>query len=146
LRSLLDVNVLIALVDENHTFHRLSHSWFADHRNEGWASCPITENAVVRILAGDKYKRTERLTVQDVTEALRGFDQSTHKFWPDDITVTDARSISTDFIHGAGQLTDVYLLALAVKNNGRFVTFDQRIPLVAVPAANQDNLVVLVDR
>lgn len=146
MRSLLDVNVLIALVDENHTFHRLSHRWFATHRDEGWASCPITENAVVRIIAGNTYRQVRQLSVQDVTDALNGFDRSTHEFWPDDITIIDGSTISTNHIHGAGQLTDVYLLALAVKNGGRFVTFDQRIPLIAVPKAKQENLMILVDR
>ncbi len=46
-------------------------------------------------------------------------------------------------MHGPRQLTDAYLLALAVAQGGRFVTFDRGLPLSAVPAATADALVVL---
>lgn len=145
MRSLLDVNVLIALLDENHTFHQLAHQWFAEYGGYGWASCPITENGVVRIMAGAKYNRARRLSVQDVTEALTGLIRTNHQFWADDISVRDGVRISADLIHSSGQLTDAYLLALAVKNKGRFVTLDQRVPLVSVPSARHENLMTLVD-
>ena len=81
----------------------------------------------MRIIAGNTYRQIRQLSVQDVTDALNGFDRSTHEFWPDDITITDGSTFSTDHIHGAGQLTDIYLLALAVKNGGRFVTSEGKI-------------------
>ncbi len=44
---------------------------------------------------------------------------------------------------GPRQLTDAYLLALAVRNKGRFVTLDGRVPLAAVPGATAKHLVVI---
>ena len=42
-----------------------------------------------------------------------------------------------------GQLTDVYLLALAVRHGGRLVTFDTGIPLTAVRKATTQKLLIL---
>ena len=53
--ALLDVNVLVALFDPDHVHHDLAHDWFADHRSRGWATCPITENGVIRVLANPAY-------------------------------------------------------------------------------------------
>lgn len=68
---------------------------------------------------------------------------ATHQFWPDEISVLDAGSIDRTRVHGPRQLTDVYLLALAVHRRGRFVTFDTAVPLAAVPGAAGRHLVVL---
>mgnify|MGYP006198871517 CR=1 FL=1 len=59
------------------------------------------------------------------------------------IALHDANHAHHDYIHSPSQLTDLYLLALAVAHQGRFVTFDQRIPLSAVHGALPQHLVVL---
>ena len=53
--ALLDVNVLVALFDDGHIHHEAAHDWFTDNRALGWASCPITENGVMRILGNPSY-------------------------------------------------------------------------------------------
>ena len=53
--ALLDVNVLIALMDPRHVHHEQAHSWFAGSAPSAWATCPITENAVLRILGHPRY-------------------------------------------------------------------------------------------
>ena len=53
--ALLDVNVLVALFDSSHVHHEVAHDWFADHRAQGWATCPHTENGFVRVLANPAY-------------------------------------------------------------------------------------------
>lgn len=53
--ALLDVNVLITLVDHQHVHHEPSHRWFEAHGSDGWASCPLTQNAMLRILGNPCY-------------------------------------------------------------------------------------------
>ena len=53
--ALLDVNVLIALVDPQHVQHEPSHLWFQAHGCHGWATCPLTQNALLRILGNPRY-------------------------------------------------------------------------------------------
>ena len=57
--------------------------------------------------------------------------------------VRDSRRLSASRVHGPKQVTDLYLLALAVAHDGRFVTFGDAIPMSAVPAARPEQLVVL---
>jgi predicted nucleic acid-binding protein len=78
--------------------------------------------------------------VERLTEAVA---TAHHRFWPDDISVLDADIADRTRIHGPRQVTDVYLLALAVRHRGRFVSFDASIPLAAVRGAEQKHLVAL---
>jgi hypothetical protein len=79
-----------------------------------------------------------------VAERLRlaTVDES-HEFWADGVSVLDPAVVRLDRIHGARQLTDAYLLALAVRQGGRLVTFDRAVPWQAVPGATAAHLVVL---
>jgi len=144
MRALLDVNVLIALLDGSHAFHGRAHAWWAAHSGKGWASCPLTENAVVRIMCHPSYSAARRFTAAEVIGALTAFTSGTdHRFWPDDLSFRDASLFDPTRIHGPKQLTDLYLLALAVGNGGRLATFDQAIPLPAVKKAETKHLIVL---
>src|SRR5665213_3241146 len=136
MRALLDVNFIIALLDPDHAFHERAHIWWAVNLKRGWASCPLTENGVVRVMSNPNYSENARFTPNDLIERLRKFAaQSNHEFWPDEISLRDEKFFSTERIHGARQITDLYLLALAAKNHGRLVTFDKGIPLSAVSNA-----------
>jgi hypothetical protein len=138
----LDVNVLIALFDSDHTSHRVAMSWFAEHAREGWASCPITQNGCIRVMANAGYPNA--LPVQSVMNHLADACQANvHEFWSDKVSLLDSELIDSTRIHGPRQLTDIYLLALAVAHQGRFVTFDAKIPLTAVRKARAQNLFVL---
>jgi predicted nucleic acid-binding protein len=87
------------------------------------------------------YSRKMRFTPGDLIGRLRQFvGHSDHEFWPDGISLRDATLFATDRLHSSRQLTDLYLLALAVSRQGRLVTFDQSIPLSAVPSAQAANL------
>lgn len=144
MRSLLDVNVVIALLDPDHVFHERAHEWWADHDHEGWASCPVTENGVVRIMSHDRYGERGGFSPADLIGRLSTFARETaHQFWPDDVSLRDAAVFAADHIHGSRQVTDLYLLALATAHEGRLATFDTSIARSAVPAATPDNLVVL---
>lgn len=142
-RALLDVNVLVALFDADHPHHDMAHDWFSDHRHDGWATCPLTENGLIRVLTNPRYGGTV-LGVSDMTDRLRAFRASgQHEFWPDAISITESSIIKQGFIRGSSQVTDVYLLALAHRHGGRLVTFDRSIPLAAVPGATGDMLAVV---
>jgi predicted nucleic acid-binding protein len=53
--ALLDVNFLVALFDPDHIHHDAAHDWFADERAHGWATCPLTENGLVRVVTNAAY-------------------------------------------------------------------------------------------
>ena len=140
--ALLDVNVLIALLDSDHTLHGTAMSWFAKHAREGWASCPITQNGCVRIMSNPSYPNA--LPVQAVMQRLtEACGEDVHEFWSDEVSLLDPDVVDSTRIHGPRQLTDIYLLAMAVEHDGRFVTFDAGIPVAAARKATKHGLVVL---
>ncbi len=142
MRSLLDVNVLIALLDPDHTLHDVATSWFIRHGRGGWASCPLTQNGCVRIMSNPAYPnvRPVESVIKRLGDACRG---SVHQFWPDDVSLLDARTADSSRILSSTQLTDLYLLALAVAHGGRFVSFDKSITLAAILGARPQHLLTL---
>lgn len=142
MRSLLDVNVLIALLDADHAEHRTARQWLAAEIQHGWASCAITLNGFVRIVSQPRYPSP--VTPWEAMRLLRaatGTDH--HSYWECKTTLLDETAIDPRRVHGSRQVTDIYLLALATAHGGRLVTFDRTIPLSAVPRAKAANLVVL---
>ena len=144
MRALLDVNVVIALLDPDHAFHERAHEWWAAQAASGWASCPIVENGVVRVMSHPGYSRRARFTPGDLISRLRTFaGQTDHEFWADDVSLCDGKLFTAERIHSSRQLTDLYLLGLASKHGGRLATFDQGIPISAVRTAKAGSLCVI---
>jgi toxin-antitoxin system PIN domain toxin len=142
-QSLLDINVLIALLDQDHAFHPRAHAWWKKDRPQ-WASCPLTENGVVRIMASPNYSKARQFTVAELVSLLQTFTAATkHTFWPDTVSIRDATRFDHARILSSKTLTDIYLLSLAVEKSGRLVTFDQGIAISAVSRAAPKNLHVL---
>ena len=141
-RALLDVNVLIALLDEGHLLHHTATRWLERELAQGWATCPITENGVVRIMAQPAYPNPQpaALEAERLAEACR---HPSHAFWPAPISLLQQGLIDWQRLLGPRQITDAYLLALAVSQGGRFATFDQRIGLDVVPSARAGHLRVI---
>ena len=129
---LLDVNVLIALIDSSHVSHRLAHDWFVREQRRSWATCPITENGLVRIIANPKYPNALPTAADAMALLAQLVSVAGHVFWPDDISLRDADRFSAARMLIAGQVTDSYLLALAVSKGGRLATLDRRLSGVAV--------------
>ena len=129
---LLDANVLIALGDSNHP-HRVAALRFFETLATvgGWATCPLTENAFTRILGGRSYPDGPGST----GEARRLLNSLVaapgHQFWPDDLSLSDALTFPA--LPASPHLTDIYLLALAVKRGARLATFDQGIDASLIP-------------
>ena len=142
MRALLDVNVLIALHDHDHAHHRLAYEWLDRHIDQGWASCPLTQNGMLRVMSQSSY--TNNQSLQNLVKRLRHFTATKHHvFWPDDISLLDEAFIDADKLLSPRQLTDAYLLTLAVKHGGRLITLDKRIPLNSVKGVKALNLISL---
>ncbi len=142
MRALFDVNMLIALSDPDHAHHSRAFAWWNDHQEEGWASCPLTQNGFVRVISNAGYRHPRRLA--DALAQLGGLvKRPTHAFWPDDVALADPAVFEHGRLLGPNQITDAYLLALVVKNGGRLVTLDRGVPLRAVRGAEAKHLVVI---
>jgi toxin-antitoxin system PIN domain toxin len=140
MRALLDVNVLLALMDKDHVHHVPALAWWRANNDQGWASCPLTQNGFVRISCQRTYAGARSMA--NAIEQLQVAEAS-HEFWPDDISISDSSLFDHGHVLGPSQLTDVYLVALAVKKGGRLVTFDRAIPLAAVRGAEREHVVML---
>jgi uncharacterized protein len=130
-RSLLDTNVLIALLDPAHIHHDIAHHWFANLGETGWATCPITQNGFVRIVSQPRYSNPVSTAL--AAALLASFVSApAHEFWPDSISLCERNLIDATRLMTASQITDSYLLALAVKNGGILVSLDSRLLTSAV--------------
>ena len=141
MRSLFDVNFLIALLQPDHVHHQQAQSWWEANESDGWASCPLTENGFARVVAQTGPRPlTAAAALRFLSEQVAS---TNHAFWPDDISLTDTDFFRFDRILGPKQLTDIYLLGLAVRNDGRLATFDRSISALAVKGAERRHLIVV---
>lgn len=144
MRALLDVNVLIALLDEAHIHHVQATSWLERNIQHGWSTCPITQNGCIRIMSQPAYPGA--LPVAVVQERLaEAAENSDHEFWPDDVNFLKKDGLVWTKVLGHRQVTDAYLLAMAVHNKGCLVTMDRRISLGVVTGAKPKNLSTISD-
>ena len=129
---LLDVNVLIALIDPTHVGHDSAHQWFSETGAASWATCPLTENGVIRIVGNPRYPNSagSPAAVAPIVASLKRLPG--HLFWKDDLSLVASDLVDVDHVATPGQVTDTYLLALAVANAGRLATFDRRLSTKAV--------------
>ena len=124
--SLLDVNMLIALAWPSHVHHGKAQAWFSKNASLGWATCPLTQCAFVRISSNQKII-PEAVTPKEALALLDAVvKQATHTFWEDDISILD-NHIPSDLLVGHRQITDAYLLGLAIQHGGRLVTLDRGV-------------------
>jgi uncharacterized protein len=130
---LLDVNVLVAFAWPAHVANERVTRWMARHAQEGWATCPFTQAAFVRILSNPAFS-PDALTLRDAVALLTtNLKHSAHRFWASDISFSEAIRPFQDRIVGHQQVTDAYLLGLAMHRKGRFATLDRSV-LALVPA------------
>jgi toxin-antitoxin system PIN domain toxin len=142
IRALLDINVLLALLDGDHADHALARAWLNREIHNGWASCAITQNGVVRIMSQPRYPSPVAPAVAADLLA-QACATAHHEFWNCEVSLLDPLLVDRRRLHGPRQVTDAYLLALAVARDGRFVTFDRSVVMSAVPGAMAAHLTVL---
>lgn len=128
---LLDVNVLLALLDPIHPQHAVAHAWFVTVR-VSWASCNLTQNGALRIMSHPRYANAVASTAQAAELLVELCGQPGHVFWPADLSLLDSPLVDRGRLLQSGQVTDSYLLALAVKHGGKLATFDKRLVTGAV--------------
>ncbi len=131
---LLDANLLIAMGDPNHEHHARSHGWFHSEPGRAWATCPLTENAFLRIMGSAEYPGGigDPAVLRDLLAQMCSFPG--HQFWSADLSVRDA-SLFPD-LTSTRMLTDVYLLALAVAHRAKLATLARRIDPRLIPAGD----------
>jgi len=132
-RFLLDVSVLLALVDAHHEMHETVFDWYVAKGSNSWATCPLVENGFARIISQDAYPNVN-FSIPMAIDCLRTLTTNAegHVHWPDDVHVTDSNVFSFPELFSHRRLTDVYLLALAVKHKGILATLDTRMSLAGV--------------
>ena len=143
MRALLDVNLLIALLQPDHAHFERAHEWWDANREHGWASCPLTQNGFIRILSSQStYERP-----MPISRALDALAERTlhtdHAFWADNVSLLDTALFERTHMLGPKQLTDIYLLGLAVRNGGRLATLDRTIPIAAVRGADAGHIAIV---
>ena len=130
---LLDTNVLIALLWSSHAHHDLAAKWFGRHRSRGWATCPLTEAGFVRIVSNPAFSR-DAVTPREAADLLAANTVAAdHVFWPDNQPFAAATEFTGQRLVGHQQVTDAYLLGLALKQGGVLATLDERIAALTTP-------------
>lgn len=142
-RLLLDINVLIALLDDAHVHNAAALTLFQQPGLK-IATCPLVENGVLRVLNLPGYSQYGPAGFEPVRAKLAlACADVDHAFWPDDISLRIDGLVNWSRVFGHGQITDLYLLALAVAHQGALATFDHRIALNAVVGAEKSHLLLL---
>ena len=141
---LLDVNVLVALAWPSHSLHERVILWFEKHARRGWATCPFTEAAFVRLLSNPAFS-AGALTPERAADLLgRNVAHQAHQFWPADLTLHQALDVSQVRPTGHRQMSDIYLLALAIHKKGLLATCDEGIPAWAAPGRGDRYFIELI--
>lgn len=141
---LLDTNVLIALLWPSHAHHDRTAKWFARHRGKGWATCPLTEAGFVRIVSNPAFSR-DAVTSREAAGVLAANTSAEdHSFWPDELAFADAVGFAGVRLVGHQQVTDAYLLGLAIHRGGMLATLDERIAALTEPRSAERKALEIV--
>lgn len=137
---LLDINVLLALAWSSHVHHSQAQRWFAWKRAAGFRTCPLSQIGFIRICINPRFT----LPAASPNEALLLLNRITslpdHDFWPDDLA--PGQAFEKYSIVGHRQVTDAYLLALAISRSGTLATFDRAV--LSLPCS-QGNVELIQD-
>ncbi|MEZ5534625.1 MAG: TA system VapC family ribonuclease toxin [Thiolinea sp.] len=140
--ALLDVNVLVALAWPSHIHHEAAHRWFAEEQHYGWATCPLTQSALVRLSSNSKML-ADAVTPMEAIELLAKITaMPSHHFWADDLSLADGVVFREGYVVGHRQITDAYLYSLAIARQARLVTFDKGVAAL-YPAVAAEHLLIL---
>lgn len=121
------MNVLVALAWPNHVHHARAIAWFGSHRDEGWATCPLTESGFVRVSSNTRAIPDARSPMEAIGLLRRMRALPGHHFWTDDVSPADEDATPFQAVVGYRQVTDAHLLTLTVRKGGRLATFDRAL-------------------
>lgn len=124
---LMDTNLLIALLWPSHERHDAAVKWFARHRGKGWATCPITQAAFVRIVSNPAFSRDAVQPCEAIQVLSANTAAKDHAFWALEQPLAKAVAFAGARLLGHQQVTDAYLLGLALSRGGVLATLDKRI-------------------
>jgi uncharacterized protein len=130
-KALLDLNVLIALADQRHVHHEIARSWFASSGRHNWGICPLTEAGFLRVTMNPTFRSGPHTFAQAIAilQSLKGL--SGYSYWPIKESWVSLTAPFAARISGHQQITDAYLLGLAIRENGVLVTFDRHLKHLA---------------
>jgi hypothetical protein len=132
---LLDTNLLIALLWPSHRQHGLAVDWFSGHRGKGWATCPFTQAGFVRIVSNPAFSRDAVRPREAVQVLLANTAAKDHQFWTDELPFAGAVAFAGVRLAGHQQVTDAYLLGLAISRGGVLATLDKGIAALTDPGS-----------
>jgi hypothetical protein len=141
---LLDINLLLALLWPAHERHPVARRWFARHRGQGWATCPLTEAGFVRIVSNPAFSRDAVQPREAIQVLLANTEAKDHRFWPDDPPLAEAVAFAGVRLLGHQQVTDAYLLGLALHHGGALATLDERLAALVEPKSAARKAVAIV--
>lgn len=140
-KYLLDVNVLIALVHAGHVHHKIALDWFLKNHENIWATCPITEDGLIRIMSNPKFLSKYDRPIE-VVEHFKLIKERfpNHEFFPNEISLIENDILNLPLIVSPKYLTDAYLLATAYKNEAKLATLDKGITKNWLKDKNADSI------
>jgi toxin-antitoxin system PIN domain toxin len=128
--ALLDLNILTALLWPAHEHHEAAHRWFGSRKGR-WATCAITELGLIRLVTNPSFSRDSLSPADALVLLASNLAHETHDFWIEDLSVAAALGAVPRKLQGHKQVTDAYLLALAIHHHGVLATFDRGIETLA---------------
>jgi uncharacterized protein len=143
---LLDVNALIALLWPSSEFHLLVRTWFRDHASNGWATCPITQCGFVRVISNPALSPDAPSIAEALSLLQLNLAHSGHVFWPDDLDLVGAITHSGARLQGHRQITDAYLLGLAMQRKGQLATLDRSLVTLLPRGRDEGNTAIDIGR
>jgi len=141
---LFDVNLLIALMWPAHEDHDRAQQWFANNAHHGWATCPFTQAAFVRIVANPAFSPDAVSPVEAAGLLASNLKHQNHQFWADEITLAQAVQPFANRLTGHQQVTDAYLLGLAIHKKGKLATMDRSVAALLAPRSRQDDFLEVI--
>jgi uncharacterized protein len=141
---LLDVNVLIAASWPAHVAFSKVQKWLSIHAHSGWATCPLTQAAFVRILSNPSFSPNALSPREALALLQTNLAHPAHRFWADEIGLLQAVNSLAPQLDGHQQVTDAYLLGLAMHKGGKLATMDKSIIGLLPENARQSDFVAVI--
>lgn len=126
-RYLLDVNILAALHWPRHIQHQRVMTWFRGSGEKAFSTCALTQAGFLRIMSNPVFLK-EKIKLSEARQLLGDLTRlKGHTLWPINIDFLEATKPFHEKMQGHRQVTDAYLLGLAIHEKGTLVTLDKAI-------------------